>query len=224
MTMEVVSTLRQQSYELDGAEAASLGLRAAAGDLAGDLQRQEILIVPADLAWRLDAAELRLVRAAARSARPLVMRGLAIGLSRLGNGWVYLLLAAFIVAKGGLVGLRIMLPAGIVALLLHSVYPTMKRGFGRQRPFQTDPQLPSLLPTLDAHSFPSGHTMTLAGVLTPIVMVWPAATISALVFGVGVAWSRVATAHHYPSDVLAGAALGVGVGYPTTALIVSLWS
>ncbi|HYA80522.1 MAG TPA: phosphatase PAP2 family protein [Methylocystis sp.] len=31
------------------------------------------------------------------------------------------------------------------------------------------------------------------------------------------AWSRIATGHHYPSDVAAGVALGVGVGYPLSA-------
>ena len=169
-------------------------------------------------------AELPLVRAAALTARPRVLRALAVTLSVLGNGWIYILIAGIVFAKWGVGGLKIILPAGVNAVLLHAVYPVIKRGFGRRRPFQADPRLPSLLDTLDAFSFPSGHTMTLAGVLTPVVMLWPASALSATLVGLGVAWSRVATSHHYPSDVVAGAALGIGVGYPTTVLLVSMMS
>ncbi len=169
------------------------------------------------------AADLRAVRTASRSARPAPLKILAIALSKLGNGWIYPLLAAAILAKWRLAGLRIIAPAAISAILLHFIYPYLKDWCGRRRPFQVAPELPSLLDTLDAHSFPSGHTMTMVGVLTPIAMLWPAATASAVAMTLGMAWSRVATAHHYPSDVLAGAALGFGVGYPTTEWIVHLF-
>lgn len=162
------------------------------------------------------AADMRGVRTAARTARPRPLKILAIALSKLGNGWIYPLLVAAILAKWGLSGLRIIAPAALSAMLLHGVYPYLKDWCGRSRPYQTAPELPSLLDTLDAHSFPSGHTMTMVGVLTPVVMLWPAATASAVLMTLGMAWSRVATAHHYPSDVLAGAALGFGVGYPMT--------
>jgi len=171
----------------------------------------------------LGAADLRLVRAASRSARRPTIRALAIALSTLGNGWIYFPLFGVLVAKWGLLASRIVVPAALNALLLHSIYPRLKRGIGRRRPFEADPRLPSLLKTLDSHSFPSGHTMTLAGVLTPVVMFWPAAALSATAVGLGVAWSRVAAAHHYPSDVVAGAALGIGVGYPATMLVGALW-
>ncbi|WP_298355657.1 phosphatase PAP2 family protein [Rhodoblastus sp.] len=172
---------------------------------------------------RFETAEMRAVRAASRSARPAPLKILAIILSKLGNGWIYPLLAAAILVKWRLPGLRIIAPAAVSAILLHSVYPYLKNWCGRRRPFQTAPELPKLLDTLDAHSFPSGHTMTMVGVLTPVVMLWPAATASAVLMGLGMAWSRVATAHHYPSDVLAGAALGFGVGYPMTEWTVRLF-
>lgn len=166
---------------------------------------------------------MRAVRTAARTARPRPLKALAIVLTRLGNGWIYPLLAAAILLKWRLDGLRIIAAAGVSAIVLHSIYPVLKRWFARSRPFEAAPELPSLLKTLDAHSFPSGHTMTMVGVLTPVVMLWPATALSAVAVTIGLAWSRVATAHHYPSDVLAGAALGVGVSYPTTACIVHFW-
>jgi undecaprenyl-diphosphatase len=218
MAMESLTALRRQPFELGDAptpeDEAESRLRSA-----GEAPIAE----PTGWALRLETFELPMVRAATRSAHPTPLRALAILLSKLGNGWIYLLLGGLILANWGLAGLRIIAPAGVNAMVLHSVYPMMKRTFGRRRPFQADPRLPSLLKTLDAHSFPSGHTMTLAGVLTPIVMLWPGSTLPATVVGLGVAWSRIATAHHFPTDVLAGAALGFGVGYPMTTLMVSLW-
>ncbi len=104
--------------------------------------------------------------------------------------------------------------AGLNAALMHILYPLMKMRFKRLRPFKVDPRLPSLLPTLDEHSFPSGHAMTLTGVLAPLVLLWPGMGVSAVVMTGCMAWSRIATGHHYPSDVLAGICLGLCLGCP----------
>ena len=106
---------------------------------------------------------------------------------------------------------------------MHCFYPIIKQRFHRPRPFSVDPKLPSLLATLDVHSFPSGHVMTLTGVLVPIVILWPATAILSVLLACCLAWARVATAHHFPSDVFAGAVLGVGVGYPISLCLISLW-
>ncbi|MFO1124672.1 MAG: phosphatase PAP2 family protein [Methylocystis sp.] len=71
--------------------------------------------------------------------------------------------------------------------------------------------------------FPSGHAMTLTGVLAPIVIAWPATTPSAALLLLSMAWSRIATAHHYPSDVVAGAALGAGLSYPLASGVLAYW-
>jgi undecaprenyl-diphosphatase len=71
-----------------------------------------------------------------------------------------------------------------------------------------------LLATLDEHSFPSGHAMTLFAVLAPIVILWPSMAISGVLMASCLAWSRAATAHHYPSDLFAGVVLGICAGYP----------
>jgi undecaprenyl-diphosphatase len=64
---------------------------------------------------------------------------------------------------------------------------------------------------------------TLTSVLVPIVILWPATAILAVLLACCLAWARVATAHHFPSDVFAGAVLGVGVGYPISLGLISLW-
>jgi len=178
---------------------------------------------PARWIETLQEADLEVVRILSRTARSRAGRLCAIGISKLGNGWIYILLAVAVFAHWGLSGYKVILCAGVNAGVTHSLYPLIKRRYRRRRPFKVDPELSSLLATLDEHSFPSGHAMTLAAVLTPIVMLWPAAAIPAVLMFLGLAWSRIATAHHYPSDVLAGALLGIGLGYPISLVFISVW-
>lgn len=172
---------------------------------------------------RLHQADLAAVQLISRSAQHSIGRASAIILSKLGNGWLYLILGAIIFECLGRDGFRVVALGGVNAVLLHCLYPVIKRRVGRPRPFRADPRLPSLLAVLDEHSFPSGHLMTLTGVLAPVVLIWPAAAISAAALMGCMAWSRIATAHHYPSDIFAGAFLGAGLGYPLSLCFLAVW-
>lgn len=172
---------------------------------------------------RLFDLDLAAVHLFSRTARSAIGRFLAVAISKLGNGWIYLILAPIVLIGLGWQGLHVAALAGLNAALLHMLYPIIKRRFGRRRPFHVDARLPSLLKTLDDHSFPSGHAMTLTGVLAPIVIAWPATTLSAGLLLLSMAWSRIATAHHYPSDVAAGVALGAGLSYPLASGILAYW-
>jgi undecaprenyl-diphosphatase len=167
-------------------------------------------------------ADLEAVRIASRSATSSIGRLSAVGITKLGDGWLYPILAGLIFVRWGVSGYRIVVLAGLNAAFLHSLYPFIKRRVHRRRPYVVDWRLPCLLSPLDEHSFPSGHLMTLAGVFVPMVILWPAVTISAIVMTCCLAWSRVATAHHFPSDVLAGVLLGVVVSFPISAGIIFL--
>jgi undecaprenyl-diphosphatase len=218
MTMEIRSGSRISS--LDRAPAVPLRVEENALDLP---RAARLHMLARRMADQVQAADLRAVGRMTRTARTPLLKALAIGISRLGNGWIYPLLLAVLLAKWGYSSAKIVVCATLSAALLHIIYPVMKKWFSRRRPFQVAPELPNLLATLDPHSFPSGHTMTVVGVLTPVVMLWPAAMTSALVVAGSMAWSRIATAHHYPTDVLAGAALGLGISYPTTVVILHMW-
>jgi undecaprenyl-diphosphatase len=65
--------------------------------------------------------------------------------------------------------------------------------------------------------------MTLSGVLIPIVLVLPAAAMASLALMACMAWSRIATAHHYPSDIFAGTLLGALLAYPLSIGFLSVW-
>ena len=171
---------------------------------------------------RLSAADLVAVHFFSRSARWRIGRTSAFVISKLGNGWLYPILALMIFEHlGGGKAIRVILAAGVNAGLLHCLYPAIKRYIGRPRPFRTDSSLSSLFGVLDEHSFPSGHAMTLTGVLVPIVLVWPGCFSAALALIALMGWARIASGHHYPTDICAGAALGFGLSYPLSIWILA---
>lgn len=172
-------------------------------------------------AWleRLAEADLAFVHRCSRSTRYAPIKRLAVMTSQLGNGWVYPLLIPLVLLAAPQDTRLIFIPAAMNAVILHIIYPILKKRFRRLRPFHSDPALKSLLPTLDEYSFPSGHVMTLSGVLLPVVISLPGAALPALGLILLMAWSRIATAHHFPSDVLVGAVLGALLAWTLSFLM-----
>ncbi|HEX4788592.1 MAG TPA: phosphatase PAP2 family protein [Actinospica sp.] len=65
-------------------------------------------------------------------------------------------------------------------------------------------------------SFPSGHAASAAAFATGVALEHPRLALPVTALAVGVGVSRVVTGVHYPSDVVAGAAIGVAAGLVTT--------
>src|ERR1035438_6767906 len=72
--------------------------------------------------------------------------------------------------------------------------------------------------TVNAFSFPSGHTLHAMAFTVVAVSDFPALASLLVPFTLLVALSRVVLGLHYPSDVLAGAAIGAGVAQAVLAL------
>jgi undecaprenyl-diphosphatase len=138
--------------------------------------------------------------------------------SRLGDGvlW-YALMAGLLLSHGAPawpVVLR-MAAAGVVGVYLYQV---LKRRTARPRPYRVVPAVIAAALPLDEFSFPSGHTLhavsfTLIATasypeLAPLL--WPVAAL--------IAASRPILGLHYPSDVLAGAAMGAAIAGVLLAL------
>jgi len=169
------------------------------------------------LSPRIRSAELLFVRRCTSSKSGACF--LAVLGSKLGNGWAYPLLAFALVCTSGAHMLKAMLVAAVCVALLHAVYPFVKARVARPRPFDADPGLRSLLPPLDRHSFPSGHLMTFTAVAVPVGIAFPASVAPLLGLWLFIAWARIACAHHYPSDILAGSLMAFTVSTP-----LALWS
>lgn len=95
------------------------------------------------------------------------------------------------------------------------VGPTLKFVFGRERPEVTadiDGEPTHFHPFSSEASFPSGHTMfafSLAGTISHYYPGFPG--VLAVIAASSTAFARVYDRHHWPSDVVAGAALGYGI-------------
>jgi membrane-associated phospholipid phosphatase len=148
---------------------------------------------------------------------------LAIGISWMGNGWIYLALIPLCLMRAGWRGLPVVGVAAVNAAVLHWLYPKIKRWFSRPRPFRVDPRLQPLLPALDEYSFPSGHSMTITAALVPIVAAFPGALLPSIALWMSMGWARVASGHHYPSDLIAGGALGAAVSYPLSRYVLNVF-
>lgn len=166
----------------------------------------------------LGEREIHLVEWAWRGAERPGVRRMAVAVSWLGNGLAYLLFTAILLltVPGAARPLAV---AGLCVLTAHLVYPWTKLACCRKRPCDLRAELAPRLVALDRHSFPSGHAMTLSATLVPLLAAHPASWPPAAGAWLLMAWSRVACAHHYPSDVLAGGALGLIVAVPLTALL-----
>jgi len=116
-------------------------------------------------------------------------------------------------AKMMAVSSYIFLSVGISGLLASS----LKYAIGRARPFLYDRvgafEFRPL--SLDAAfaSFPSGHSTTAGALFAGIAIFFPALRLPALILGVWLGFSRVLVGVHYPSDVIAGVALGAWYAY-----------
>jgi membrane-associated phospholipid phosphatase len=81
--------------------------------------------------------------------------------------------------------------------------------FVARRPRPNLPDLPPLVHTMSNRSYPSAHATTSAAAAVALSRVLPRAPLYAV--AAALALSRLYLGVHYPSDTLAGAALGVAV-------------
>lgn len=166
----------------------------------------------------LSAREIEVVGYLWRGCRRPGLRRTAFCISWLGNGLAYLLLGLAILATSDS-SARTVATAALCVAMAHLIYPWVKLACSRARPCDYRKELEPILASLDRHSFPSGHAMTLAAVLVPVLTTYPYAWPSAALAFLAMTWSRIACAHHYPSDMVAGLFLGMMVATPVSGLI-----
>jgi undecaprenyl-diphosphatase len=100
-----------------------------------------------------------------------------------------------------------------VGIVCTATYKMVKRGTLRPRPFQALRGIAPGAPVLDAFSFPSGHTLHAVAFTLVACAYYPGLTLVLVPFTLLTAASRVILGLHYPSDVLAGAAIGAAIAY-----------
>jgi undecaprenyl-diphosphatase len=149
---------------------------------------------------------LRFNRALHYGVLPSVLRVI----SRLGDGvlWYALMLTMLLTLDDAAIAVAHMLAAGLVCT---ASYKLLKRGTLRPRPYQVHRSIAAGMPPLDQFSFPSGHTLHAVAFTLIATAYHPWLAVALVPFTLATALSRVMLGLHYPSDVLAGAALGATI-------------
>lgn len=88
----------------------------------------------------------------------------------------------------------------------------LKHLFSRSRPCWIEPDFPMLVAVPKDFSFPSAHSMISFAAAVAIFHYNRKAGIAALVVAGLIAFSRLYLFVHFPSDVLAGTVIGIGLG------------
>lgn len=105
-----------------------------------------------------------------------------------------------------------------VGLLCTAVYKWLKARTLRPRPYQLHSSIQHFIAPLDRFSFPSGHTLHAVAFSLVAAGYYPGLSAPLAVFSLLIAMSRVVLGLHYPSDVLAGAAIGAAIALVSQAL------
>ncbi len=168
---------------------------------------------------RVDAAELSLCLLLNRGCTSRPMREFFGTVSRLGDGiiWYALILALpFLYGEHGRWPALQMAVTGLIGVAL---YKALKHTLVRERPFIHCDRIALGTAPLDRYSFPSGHTLHAVSFTTMSLSHFPELGVVLVPFTVLVAASRVILGLHYPTDVLAGAALGFGLASASLAVL-----
>jgi undecaprenyl-diphosphatase len=167
---------------------------------------------------RFDMAEYWLCRRLNRGAATPVVCSLLRIASRLGDGLAWYVLVAALPLLYGRAAVRPAIGMAVTGIMGLLIYRWLKHRLVRERPFIRHPGITLAMPPLDRYSFPSGHTLHAVAFTWQAVANFPELAWVLVPLASLIAASRVVLGLHYPSDVLAGGAIGAALALPALYL------
>src|SRR5277367_2683686 len=162
---------------------------------------------------QIQSSDHRLMRRVHRWRAPRWFRLLTILATRSGDGWLWYALAVILMIYGGEHRWQAIGSGTFAAAVGIFLFRTLKHASRRKRPCEIEPHCwASMLPP-DKYSFPSGHSITSFAIALSIGMFYPDLQIVLLAVALLIASSRIILGMHFLSDVLAGFAIGILLGY-----------
>ncbi|MFE8072662.1 phosphatase PAP2 family protein [Marinobacteraceae bacterium S3BR75-40.1] len=168
---------------------------------------------------RVDRLEYQLCQQVNSTLRFRPVHGYFALVSRLGDGWFWyaqILTLPFLGMPRGLPLALTLTATGAAGSLLYKV---LKQYLVRERPFISFPAIHCGTPPLDRYSFPSGHSLHAVAFTTVLALTMPVLALGILPFTLSVMGSRIVLGLHYPTDVLAGAMIGMVLGLLSDACL-----
>ncbi len=167
---------------------------------------------------RLQSWDARVCVSLNRGIRLRPLLHLFRAVSWLGNGvfWYALMLALLVADPDRAFGPVVQM--ALTGLACTFIYKLLKRGTLRPRPYQIHRHIAAGAQPLDQFSFPSGHTLHAVAFSMIACTHFPQLVLVAVPFTLLVAASRMVLGLHYPSDVVAGGALGALIAMASFSL------
>ncbi len=162
---------------------------------------------------QIESNDYRLMHRVHRWRAPRWFRILMIVSTRGGDGWLWYALALILLLYGGesrFAAVGAGTSAAIASILL---FRALKRTSRRKRPCEIEPHCWAAILPPDKYSFPSGHSITAFGIAVSVGLFYPELQVCLLAAALLIACSRIILGMHFLSDVLAGSAIGVGLGF-----------
>jgi undecaprenyl-diphosphatase len=160
----------------------------------------------------LEHSDTRLMKRVHRWRAPRWLRRWTVLVTRMGDGWLWYALGLIILFFGGQQRF-LAVGSGLAASLAGIfVFRQLKLISKRPRPYQVEPHCWSMVTTRDRFSFPSGHSMTAFSIMVSVGHFYPDLQLVLLALALSIAASRIILGMHYLTDVVAGAAIGIGLG------------
>lgn len=138
--------------------------------------------------------------------------------TRLGDGYAMMIAAALAPLAYGQAGLQASARVLVAATTGVILYKIIKHKTARLRPCERQGDLHCTLAAPDYYSFPSGHTLHAFAFAVIALDLSNTLGVVVLPLALAVACSRVVLGLHYPTDVLAGGAIGAAIALGTLQL------
>ena len=138
-----------------------------------------------------------------------------------GDGYLWGLLAFFLITFGGQREQNYILIALAIAIINIALFKLIKASLRRPRPIIDFRKVKLRYRIIDDFAFPSGHATIAFGISFIVAQAYSGfiwAPLGAYLASAIIGLSRIFVKEHYPSDVIAGAMLGTLVSYLTLPL------
>lgn len=140
--------------------------------------------------------------------------------SKTGDGHLYLAIGLTLWAFDPNDGTLFLYTTLLAYALELPVYVFLKKSFKRQRPCDFIRCLNAHIKPSDKFSLPSGHTAAAFLMASLLAHFYPSVSILVYIWASIIGLSRVLLGVHYPSDIVAGALLGLTISFLSLSILI----